>query len=95
MRPRSTTHRIFGALVAVEVIVAVAFAAYGGGLLSFMLSWFVIGTIIAWIVQVTIDRKVAKQPVRPLTPEQLRRHNIGRVVVAIALVAMAIIALKP
>jgi len=88
-----STNRIYGFLVLIGIIIsAILYKTDESGLGAFMVLVVTFGVLIAWGVQLIIDRKVTKQAPPPLTPAQLSRYKIMRVVVAIGLIAMIVFA---
>ena len=90
---KRSTNITFGAITVVGVIAAIIFGKFEqSGLAAFAAEFVTFCVLIAWGIQLLIDRKVSKVPSRQLTPEEMQKHNTMRMLVALALLAMFIFA---
>ena len=88
-----STNLAFATLVAHEIIAIVLFYNTDeSGLAATMATVFTFCTLLAWGIIYLISRKAAKQPARVLTPEEMARYNVTRVLVALGLLAMIVFA---
>lgn len=88
-----STNTTYGFLVLAGIVLsAILYKTDKSGLGTFIVLVGTFGVLIAWGIQFFIDRKVTKQAPPPLTPAQLSRYKIMRVVVALALIGIIIFA---
>ena len=89
-----STNLTFATLVALEIIaIAFFYNTDESGLAATMAAVFTFCTLLAWGIIYLISRKAAKQPSRALTPEEMARYNVTRVLVALGLLAMIVFAI--
>jgi hypothetical protein len=87
-----TTNIVYGSLVAGTTILSFILDDYKGGLPALMLSVVAVCAVVAWVIQLVIERRTYKQPVRQLTPAELQRYKTTRAVIIVVFVAAVLFA---
>jgi hypothetical protein len=88
----STTNRVFGISIAIEIILCVALANRDGGLTSALLAVLAFCSVITWLLQLHIDHKSPRQPSAPLTTLERKRFEKNRLLLILVFLAMIIFA---
>ena len=83
------TNRTFGLIILAGIIATYLLSKNPndpGGLAAGGVALLTFGALIAWIIQLMIDHKAAKQAPKVMTPDEQARYKRNRILVVIGLI---------